>query len=222
MLDLLAVVVRLFIEAPLLSFGLVSMAVARWAKRRKLPLWWLGLPVAAVWLYKNRRDLRAVVLWCSGVVVALVWVGLLWSSPGLRFAVGVAVPTGLAVLILVWLMANYGEYPVHIAAQLAVADWRSREVVTDAVAATAGEEAKVLEVKASTGGDFEAVVVGPPGMAHADLVDVLRASLAESILAQSGRVVREVSVAGTAAKGRVRVRCSTSNPYAATVGLDDL
>jgi hypothetical protein len=218
----LATVVRVFLAAPLLWLGLASWGAARWAKRQRLQWWWVGLPVAAVWLYKNRRDLRGLIVWSSGVVAGLVWLLLLWSSPGLRFAVGVAIPTGLAVLAIVWLASNYPTLPIHEAVQFAIAERRSREVVTDAVAASVGEGAKVLSVRPLEGGQFEAVIGGPPGMSHGDLLESLRDTLAESIRATSGRVVTNVAVSGPGAKGTALVRCSTFSPYSATVRLEDL
>ena len=222
LLDLMRVAVGLFLAAPLPALGLLWWASARHARRLKVPLWFFGLPAYAAWLYKERRNLRGAVLWCSVTAVTLLWVGLLWASPSIRFGVGIALPAGLLAGGLVWLGTNYPHLPPHVAIQFALAEQRSREVVTEAVAASVGAGARVVSVHQVGNGEFEAEIVGPPGVSHSDLLDSLRGSLAESILAQSGRVVREVSVLGTAAKGRVRVRCATHDPYAKTMTLDEV
>ena len=222
-MDLLWAVAAFALERPGLTLGALWMGSVQWARKRGMSWWWIGFPMGAVWLYKNRRDLRGVILWTSGALLVGAWALLLWSRPGLRFAAGVAIPMGLSVGGIVWLALNYGEYPIHHAAWFAWAEHRSREVVTDAVVASVGEGARVLSVKPlGNTGEFEAVIGGPPGMSHGDLIEHLRDSLAESIRAQSGLVMRDVAVTPGGAKGAVKVRCSTSDPYRQTMRLEDM
>lgn len=221
MFDLAAALVRMFVAAPHLFLLAGWVWSARWAKGKGLAWWMLGIPVVLLHLYKNRRDLRGLILWLSGLGLGLFWVVSL-LRPETRWKIGVAVPFGVSVWAVVWLAQNYGHLPIGVAARVAVAERRSREVVVDAVAASVGEEAKVLSVSELGGGDFEAIVVGPAGMSHGDLVKLLRDSVAESILRQSGRVVRNVDVVGAGAKGRVRLRCGTHDPYQQTMTLGEV
>jgi len=221
LLDLAAALARMFVAAPHLFLMAGWVWSARWAKGKGLAWWMLGIPVVLLHLYKNRKDLRGMILWLSGIVLGLFWVVSL-LRPETRWKIGVAVPFGASMWAAVWLAQNYGHLPIHVAARVAIAERRSREVVVDAVTASVGEQAKVLDVRELGSGDFEATVVGPAGMPHGDLVERLRDSIAESILRQSGRVMRNVDVVGAGAKGRVRLRCTTTNPYEQTVRLGDL
>lgn len=222
MIDLLEALVRMLVRAPLLSLGALWWLTSAHAKRARMPWAWLGPVAVATWLYKNRRDLRGVVVWGSAVALALLWAGLLWSSPSLRFGVGVALPSGLAAAGLMWLAGRYPELPPGLAVRCALAERRHREVLSEAVPASAGEGARVVSVRPVGGDEFDADVIGPPGVAHADLVASLRDSLAESVLSLSGRRLAHVAVVGAGAKGAVRVRCSTVSPYGRTVRLEDL
>ena len=221
MVDFLSALVRVFIAAPQLVLAAAWWASARWAKRNGMSWWVLGLPVVALHLYKNRKDLRGLILWLSGVLVVVFWAVSL-ARPETRWKIGVAVPFGLSVYVVVWLAQNYGHLPIGTAMRVAVAERRSREVVVDAVSASVGEQAKVLDVKDLGSGTFEATVVGPAGMPHGELVERLRGSIAESILRQSGRVMRNVSVVGAGAKGRVTLRCGTHDPYSSTMTLGEV
>lgn len=222
MIDLLEALVRMLVRAPLLSLGALWWLTSAHAKRARMPWAWLGPVAVATWLYKNRRDLRGVVVWASAAGLTLLWVGLLWSSPELRFGVGVALPSGLAAAGLMWLADRYPELPPGLAVRVALAERRHREVLSEAVPASAGSGARVVCVRPVGEDEFEADVIGPPGVAHADLVASLRDSLAESVLSLSGRRLAHVAVVGDGAKGAVRVRCSTVSPYGRTVRLEDL
>lgn len=222
MIDLLEALVRMLVRAPLLSLGALWWLTSAHAKRARMPWAWLGPIAVATWLYKNRRDLRGVVVWASAAGLTLLWVGLLWSSPELRFGVGVALPSGLAAAGLMWLADRYPELPPGLAVRVALAERRHREVLSEAVPASAGSGARVVCVRPVGEDEFEADVIGPPGVAHADLVASLRDSLAESVLSLSGRRLAHVAVVGDGAKGAVRVRCSTVSPYGRTVRLEDL
>lgn len=221
MIDLAAALVRAFIAAPHLFLAAAWVASARWAKRQEMSWWILGVPVVLLHLYQNRKDLRGMIIWLAGIVLAGFWIVAL-LRPETRWKIGVAVPFGAVVYAVVWLATNYGHLPIGTAARVAWAEHRSREIVVDAVVASVGEQAKVLEVKELGGGDFEATVVGPAGMSHGELVERLRESLAESILRQSGREMRNVDVVSGGAKGRAKLRCSTTNPYSQTVRLGDI
>lgn len=222
MIDLVVALVGMSLRAPLLFLGVLWWAFTAHAKRARMPWAWLGPIAVATWLYKNRRELRGVVVWTAGTALVLVWCGLLWSSPSLRFAVGLALPSGLAAAGLMWLADRYPELPPGLAVRVALAERRHREVLSEAVPASAGSGARVVCVRPVGEDEFEADVIGPPGVAHADLVASLRDSLAESVLSLSGRRLAHVAVVGGGAKGAVRVRCSTVSPYGRTVRLEDL
>ena len=121
-----------------------------------MPWAWLGPIAVATWLYKNRRDLRKVIVFGSAAVLTVVWAGLLWASPSLRFAVGLALPSGLATAGLMWLASEYPQLPPFLALQCAIAERRQREVLSDAVPASAGEGARVVAVRPLGGDEFEA------------------------------------------------------------------
>lgn len=220
--ELVRVVLRVFFAAPLLVGGALWWAFWARAKQARMPWAWLGPIAVATWLYKNRRDLRKVIVFGSAAVLTVVWAGLLWASPSLRFAVGLALPSGLATAGLMWLASEYPQLPPFLALQCAIAERRQREVLSDAVPASAGEGARVVAVRPLGGDEFEAEIIGPAGVPHADLVASLQASLAESVLSLSGRRLAHVSVVGTGSKGSVLVRCSTRSPYGRTVRLEDL
>lgn len=222
MIDLLVALARMSLRAPLMTLGVMWWAFTAHAKRARMPWAWLGPIAVATWLYKNRRDLRGVVVWTAGTALVVVWVGLLWSSPSLRFAVGLALPSGLAAAGLMWLADRYPELPPGLAVRVALAERRHREVLSDAVPASAGDGARVVAVRPSGADEFEAEIIGPPGVPHADLVASLRDTLAESVLSLSGRRLAHVAVVGGGARGSVVVRCSTASPYGRTVRLEDL
>lgn len=222
MIDLVVALVGMSLRAPLLFLGVLWWAFTAHAKRARMPWAWLGPIAVATWLYKNRRELRGVVVWTAGTALVLVWCGLLWSSPSLRFAVGLALPSGCAAAGLVWLADRYPELPPGLAVRVALAERRHREVLSEAVPASAGDGARVVSVRPIGDDEFEAEVIGPPGVAHADLVASLRDSLAESVLSLSGRRLAHVAVVGSGTKGAVKVRCSTQSPYGRTVRLEDL
>jgi len=213
----------LFTAAPMMTLAGLWWAAVHAARKMDIPEWmiWLG-PIALVWFLHRKRKLRGTTLAAVGGIIGLLWAGLLWSSPGLRFAVGLAIPVGLAAAGWVWLVSNYPHLPPTLAVQVAIAERRHREVLSDAVHASAGEGARVSSLTPLADGQFEAEIIGPAGMPHADLVEALTGSLAESILSQSGRVMRDVAVVGAGAKGSVRVRCSTSDPYKKTMRLEDM
>lgn len=220
--SLIRVFAGVFVAAPLPTLAAVWWAIgaglARAAKGLGLPKWvvWAG-PAALVWLLWKRRQGRAAV-----ALVVGCWLLALWAFPDLRFAFGVAIPTGIALGVLVQLARDYPHLSPWLALQCAIAERRHREVLDDAVPASAGEGARVLSVKRTGPEEFEAQVIGPPGTSHADLVDSLRGTLAESVLSMSGRKLAHVVVIGDGAKGAVRVRCSTSSPYGQNVALEDL
>lgn len=222
MFELLAVVWRLFVGAPLLVGGALWWAFAQRAKQQRMPWAWLGPIAVGTWLYKNRRDLRGAVVWTSSVAVGLVWLVALWTRPEIRYAVGLALPAGCLTAGLLWLADRYPELPPGLAVRCALAERRHREVLSDAVPASAGVGARVVSVRPVGGDEFEADVIGPPGVAHADLVASLRDTLAESVLSLSGRRLAHVAVVGKGARGSVLVRCSTVSPYGRTIRLEDL
>lgn len=224
MIDLLEALVRMLVRAPLLSLGALWWLTSAHAKRARMPWAWLGPIAVATWLYKNRRDLRGVVVWASAAGLTLLWVGLLWSSPELRFGVGVALPSGLAAAGLMWLADRYPELPPGLAVRVALAERRHREVLSEAVPASAGEGARLIpdSVRRISENTYEADIVGPPGMSHADLLDHLRSTLAETIYALSGKRMAHIAVVGNGARGAARVRCSTEDPYSKTMRLADM
>ena len=170
------------------------------------------------WLWVHRRDLRGLLVVVSTVGLGLVWAAALAASPGLRWALVVALPMGAACALWAAGVTRWGAYPPGVAWRLAVAGWQQREVMTEAVAASA-EGARVVSVEALPDGQVEAQIIGAAGVAHADLVAALRDTLAESVLAVSGRPMASVSVVGAGARGAVRVRCGTVDPYAQVVEL---
>lgn len=224
MIELLRILFEVFTAAPLATLGALWFAAFKVAQRMGVPDWMLFIaPIGIAYvLYKKRRHARRAIVTVTAVSLVAVWATLLWVSPTIRWWAGLALPLAAAFGLLFYLGANYPHLPPWEAVQFALAERWSREVVTDAVRASVGEGAKVLSVKPLDGGQFEAEVVGPAGVSHADLVESLRGSLAESILAQSGRVMGDVTVAGNGAKGAVKVRCSTFDPYRQTMRLKDM
>jgi hypothetical protein len=223
-IDLLVALARMSLRAPLMTLGVMWWAFTAHAKRARMPWAWLGPIAVATWLYKNRRDLRGVVVWTAGTALVVVWVGLLWSSPSLRFAVGLALPSGLAAAGLMWLADRYPELPPGLAVRVALAERRHREVLSDAVPASAGDGARLIpdSVRRISENTYEADIVGPPGKSHADLLDHLRSTLAETIYALSGKRMAHIAVVSNGARGAVRVRCSTEDPYSKTMRLADM
>jgi hypothetical protein len=126
--------------------------------------------------------------------------------------------------MLVHLASNYPTLPPWTAFQAMMIDRRQREVLGDAVPVSAGEGARLVKdsVHVSADGSFEAEIIGPPGTSHADLLDALRATLAETVYAMSGRRVEHMAVSGAGPKGHVKVRGSAVSPYQQTVSLEDL
>lgn len=224
MFELLAVVWRLFVGAPLLVGGALWWAFAQRAKQQRMPWAWLGPIAVGTWLYKNRRDLRGAVVWTSTVAVGLVWLVALWTRPEIRYAVGLALPAGCLTAGLLWLADRYPELPPGLAVRCALAERRHREVLSEAVPASAGEGARLIpdSVRRISENTYEADIVGPPGMSHADLLDHLRSTLAETIYALSGKRMAHIAVVGNGARGAARVRCSTEDPYSKTMRLADM
>lgn len=220
--DLLRVLWGLFSAAPLLTIGgvwwLTAAGLQRVAKTLKVPPWivWLGPIAGAYILWKRRQGRLAVAL------LVAVWLVALAVSPQLRFAVGVALPTGAVLGSLAWLASEYPHLPPGIALRCAIEERRQREVLADAVPASTGDGARVLSVKQTADGSFDAEIVGPAGMSHADLLANLRDKLAESVLNLSGRRLAHVAVVGAGAKGAVRVRCSAVDPYEKTMTLNEV
>lgn len=224
-MDTLFALFRVAVAAPLVTFGLVWWAAAR-AARRYVPsaIGIIAPVVAVVWLWKNRRHTRGALVAVCSVAVGLMWIAALGSSSRLRWAVAVALPAGALAGWLWWCVSNYPTLPPWTALRYHFTVARHREVLSDAVHASAGEGARVVpgSVKALPDGSVECEVIGPAGMSHDDLLSTLRSSLAESVLAVSNRTFRSASVVGAGARGRVRVRCSTVDPLSNVVGLDDL
>jgi hypothetical protein len=224
-MELLEAVVRVAVAAPMLTLGAAWFAAARWSRKVAPNAMWIVAPVVGlVWLHKNRKDLRAVVIVAAGLLVGLVWAVLLLAVPQVRFAVAVAIPAGALYGWLWWSVSNYPTIDPITATRYHYAVGRHRQVLTDAVHASAGEGARVVpgSVKALPDGTVEAEVIGAPGRSHDETLQLLRESLAESVLAVSGRAFRSASVVGTGSKGRVRVRCLVHDPLSDVVGLDDL
>lgn len=224
-MDLLFTLLRVAVGAPLITAGLAWWAVARSARRWVPSATGILAPLVLVtWLWRNRRHLRgAIVAACAGVV-AVVWIAALGSSAKLRWAFGLAAPAGTLAYVLAWNATTYPALPPWTAIRYHMRVARHREVLSDAVHASAGDGARVVagSVKALPDGSVECEVIGPAGMPHDDLLTALRGSLAESVLAVSGRTFRSAAVVGAGAKGRVRVRCSTHDPLSNVVGLDEL
>lgn len=225
LMELVEAVVRVAVAAPMLTLGAVWFAAARWSRRVAPNAMWIIAPVMGlVWLHKNRKDLRAVVIVVAVLLVGMVWAVLLLAVPQVRFAVAVAIPAGGFFGWLWWSATNYPALDPVTATRYHFAVGRHRRVLTDAVHASAGEGAKVVpgSVKALPDGTVEAEVIGAAGRSHDETLALLRETLAESVLAVSGRAFRSASVVGTGAKGRVRIRCLTVDPYEQTIRLSDL
>lgn len=218
--ELVRTLVSMVVHAPTLSLGLVWWAAFACARRLDVPKWMAVVaPVGVAWFLWRKRHSRL-----AGALLAGVWCLLLWAYPSLRFACGVALPVGGSLAGLVWLAGRYPSLSPWHALQFAVLERRHREVLSDAVPASAGEGARVVKdsVHVAADGSFDAEIIGPAGVAHADLLEALRATLAETVYAMSGRRVEHMSVVGAGPKGRVRVRGAAVSPYSAPVSLEDL
>lgn len=222
-MDLLAALLRIFYAAPLLPLGLAWWLAAAWARKQKLSMWWLGLLVALTYLHKNRKDLRGVIRWCVGVGLAVMWLAVL-RSPRYRFAFGMALPIGAFAAAWCWYATSpYRHLPIVAGVRAALADRGQREVLVDAVEASApGARVVADSVKVAADGSFDAEIIGPPGVSHADLLAGLRDTLAESVFSISGRAMANVAVVGNGARGAVKVRGALEDPYAKTMTLDEV
>ena len=204
---------------PWAALGALWYVAARYARGMKMQGWPLGPFALLLAMYQQRRNLAGLLAVAAGTMLGVMWAGALMMSPEYRWSMGGALPIAAAVWLLLTLMHRYPQLSVSSAA---VAWWHTRRHTDDlrpAVRAAVGEQARVVRdsVRVTDDGTVEADVIGPPGMSHADLVGGLRESLAESVLAVSGRALKDVAVTGTAVKGRVRVRCSTKDPYGETL-----
>jgi hypothetical protein len=218
--ELVRLVVSMLVHAPTLTLGLLCWASFVAARRLDVPKWMAVIaPVGVAWFLWRRRHSRLAV-----ALLAAVWFLLLWAYPSLRFAAGVAIPVGVLLGGLVWLADRYPHVSPWHAVQFAVLERRHREVLADAVPASAGEGARVVKdsVHVAANGDFQAEIVGPAGVSHADLLSLLRDTLAESVYALSGRRMAHVSVVGAGAKGGALVRGSAVSPYGQPISLEDL
>jgi hypothetical protein len=197
---------------------------ARRARQLKSPLAVLGPIAILVWLWKERRELRGLVVFLATLFGAVVWGSLLMFSPNVRWAAAIALPVGLTAGAWVYGFERYRELPIGEAARYAMRRRRSVAALTPAVRAAAGEGARLVpgSVVVRPDGSVEAEVVGAPGHSHDETLSALRETLAESVLAVSGREFRSASVVGTAARGRVKVRCVVTDPYEQMVRLEDL
>lgn len=225
MADLLGVFWDVFRTSPLLALGGLWWAcfavLSRTAKALKLPPWmaWAGPLAVAYILYRKRQPKYAV------FVVVGMWLLVLLVSPSTRVAVGLALPVGGGFGLLVHLVSIHPELPPGLALQAMLIDRRQREVLGDAVPVSAGEGARLVKdsVRVAADGSFEAEIIGPPGVAHADLLESLRLTLAETVYAMSGRRVEHMAVSGSGrVKGRAWVRGSAEDPYRKSMSLDDL
>ena len=216
----IALTVAAFVrEFPAFAAAVVWWAASRWASKLGVGMAWLGPLVLLVWLYKNRRDLRAVVVWVSAILAAVVWAFMLYTDSALRRRVGIGAASTVALMSWVWWVNNYPTLPFRSAVKVWVLTRNEREVMSDAAKVATGDTARVLKVTppARLGDPVEAEIIGPAGWSHTDLVDALRERLAPAVLSVSGRPLHDVVVVGTGAKGRVRVQCLTSDPLAQTV-----
>lgn len=197
---------------------------ARRARQLKSPLAVLGPIAILVWLWKERRELRGLVVFLSMLLGVVVWVSLILFSPKIRWAVLIAIPTAVAAGAWVAGFERYREMPIGDAVRYSLRRRRSVAALNPAVRAAAGEGAKLVEgsVVVRPDGSVEAEVVGAPGRSHDETLSDLRETLAESVLAVSGREFRSASVVGSGARGRVKVRCVVTDPYEQTVRLEDL
>lgn len=221
-MELLWAVLHIAVGAPLVTFGLTWWAAARWARKNVPGGWSILGPIAVLtFLYKERRNLRGAVIAVSAALVVLVWAFVIATMPTVRWALTLAVPAGGYFGMLWWSASTYPTLDPFTAIRYHVTVGRHRQVLTDAVHASAGDTARVLSVDVVDGA-VEATIVGPAGRSHDELVESLRDTLAESVMAQTGRAMRTVMVVGDGAKGRVKVRCLTVDPYEQTVRFDDL
>jgi len=221
LMELLSTLVRLALGAPTITMALLWWWAASWARRRRIGWSVLGPIVVATWLWKERRNLRGAVAAVSVVAVAAAWVWAVLTVPSVRWAAAVAIPAGAWAGWLWWAATTHPGVDPITAVRYHLAIGRHATRLGEAARASTGDGARVESVTAD-GDTVEATIVGPPGKPHEDLVSDLRASLAESVLAQTGRQLRGVAVVGTGARGRVLVRCQTHDPYVNAITLADL
>lgn len=218
MTDVLSTLLHVAISAPLTALAVLWWAAAGWARRLRSPMAVLGPIAVCVWVWRERRHLRGLVAVVAGISVVALWVAVLAASPRLRWALVVAVPTGAASALWWSGVTRFGRMPIGDALRTAIATARASEVLPGAVDASA-PGARVVRIDAQQDGSCEAVIIGPPGMSHDDLVGSLRDTLAESMLSLTGRAMESVSVLGAGARGSVRVRLAGEDRYAQVVVL---
>lgn len=218
MTDVLSTLLHVAISAPLPTLAVLWWLAAARARRLRAPLSWTGPVALLLVLWTQRRHLRGVIVAASVALLAVVWVVVLAGSPRLRWALVVAVPTGAASALWWSGVTRFGTLPIVEAARVARAEMLTRQDLHDAVEASA-HGARVVSVSAQPDGSCEAVVIGPAGVSHDDLVASLRDTLAESMLSLTGRAMESVSVLGAGAKGSVRVRLAGEDRYAQVVVL---
>lgn len=219
--DLLRFYLSMLVTAPTMTLAATWMGAVgllrRTAKSLGIPAVWVWAgPLAVVWLLHKKKRTNV-----AGWVLAAAWLIALWLYPSVRYAVGFAAPVAVFFGGLVWLAQRYPHLDPPDALRCALLEWRHREVLTEAVPAAAGNGARVVSTRAVDGG-IEAEVIGPAGMSHPDLLAALRDTLAESVLAISGKPLEHLAVVGNGARGSVLVRCLAASPYKQIVSLEDL
>jgi hypothetical protein len=99
----IALTVAAFVrEVPWVAAAFVWAMASRAARKLGVGMAWLGPLVLLVWLYKNRRDLRAGVVWVSAILAAVVWAFMLYTDSALRRRVGIGAASTLALMAWVW------------------------------------------------------------------------------------------------------------------------
>lgn len=218
MTDMLATLARMVAAAPLPTLAVLWWIAAARARRLRAPLSWTGPVALLLVLWTQRRHARGAIVAASVALLVVVWVAVLAASPRLRWALAVAVPAAAAAGLWVAGVTRFGALPIVEAARTARAEMLTRQDLHDAVEASA-HGARVVSVSAKPDGSCEAVVIGPAGVSHDDLVGALRDTLAESMLSLTGRAMESVSVLGAGARGSVRVRLAGEDRYAQVVVL---
>lgn len=218
MTDVLRTLLHVAVSAPLPTLAVLWWIAAARARRLRAPLSWTGPVALLLVLWTQRRHARGVVVACAAVLLAAVWAVLLLTSTRLRWAVGVAVPVGVASALWWAGVSRFGTLSIPAAVRAARSEMITRADLTDAVEASQ-HGARVVRVDAQSDGSCEAQIIGPPGVSHDDLVASLRDTLAESMLSLTGRAMESVSVLGAGAKGSVRVRLAGEDRYGQVVVL---
>lgn len=213
MTDILRTLAHVAISAPLPTLAVLWWIAAARARRLRAPLSWTGPVALLLVLWTQRRHARGAIVAASVALLVVVWVAVLAASPRLRWALAVAVPAAAAAGLWVAGVSRFGALPIVEAARTARAEMLTRQDLHGAVEASA-HGARVVRVDAQPDGSCEALVIGPPGVSHDDLVASLRDTLAESMLSLTGRAMESVSVLGAGARGSVRVRLSGTDIWA--------